>query len=249
MMIPQVTQRLGSILASFTHHRQLLISQIVDHCRGNQCLLCADSSVNECLCPQCSADLAWLSETCPRCALPHEGDDICHFCDDDFGPDHTLTVFAYQFPVNALMAEFKYRALMAVTDLFAARLCDLALCGPLPDLIMAVPMHPHRLRQRGYNPALLLAEQLAKRLGLPILNNALIRQHDGQEQKSLNAEQRLSNLHHAFSWQGPSLDGQHVAIIDDVMTTGATAKVISKLLRQAGAASVSAWVIARTLPS
>ncbi|MDP1540799.1 MAG: ComF family protein [Moraxellaceae bacterium] len=249
MMIPQVTQRLGSILASFTHHRQLLISQIVDHCRGNQCLLCADTSVNECLCPPCSADLAWLSETCHRCALPHEGDDICHYCDDDFGPDHTLAVFAYQFPVNALMAEFKYRALMAVTDLFAARLNDLALSSSLPDFIVAVPMHHQRLRQRGYNPALLLAKQVAKRLHVPLLTNALVRQHDGQQQKSLSAEQRLINLQNAFAWQGPSLQGRHIAIIDDVMTTGATAQVISKLLRQAGAVSVSAWVIARTLPS
>lgn len=248
-MVPQVTQRLGTILASFTQHRQLLIAKIVDHCRGNQCLLCAYASKNECLCPQCLADLAWLIDTCPRCALPHEGDDVCHYCDDDFGPDLSLAVFAYQFPINALMAEFKYRALMPVIDLFAARLSDLAQGNTLPDLIIAVPMHPKRLKQRGYNPSLLLAQQAAKRLNIPLLKHSLIRQHDGQQQKSLHAEQRLSNLENAFAWQGPSLQDLHVAIIDDVMTTGATAKVISKLLRQHGAAKVSAWVVTRTLPS
>ena len=248
-MIPQVTQRLGTILASFTLHRQLLIGKIVDHYRGNQCLLCGYAAKNECICPQCLADLAWLTDTCPRCALPHEGSDTCHYCDDDFGPDQSLAVFAYQFPINALMAEFKYRALMPVIDLFAARLSDLAQGHTLPDLIVAVPMHHKRLSQRGYNPSLLLAQQVAKRLNTPLLKYTLIRQHDGQQQKSLHAEQRLSNLENAFAWQGPSLQGLHVAIIDDVMTTGATAKVISSVLRQAGATSVSAWVIARTLPS
>ncbi len=248
-MIPDINSKLGSILASLQHHRQLLINKIVDNGLGNQCLLCANKALNQCLCPACLADLAWLTSRCPRCALPHEGDDFCQHCDDGFGPDFSLAVFAYQFPINALMAEFKYRFSMPLLTFFAERLTDLAQDQPPIDLIVPAPMHKNRLRQRGYNPSRELAKCVAARLKVSFNEHDLIKQHDSVSQKALHAEERRHNLASTFRWQGASLTNQHVVIIDDVMTTGATANALATCLKQAGAKHVSAWVIARTLPS
>jgi ComF family protein len=119
------------------------------------------------------------------------------------------------------------------------------------DLILPVPLSPARLAERGYNQAWLLARGLGHALRLPAQDGALMRQRSTPRLMSLDGEARLSAIRGAFqvspAW-AHRLRGRHVALVDDVLTTGATLNEISRLLRQHGAAGISAWVLARTPP-
>ncbi|CAK0780226.1 competence protein ComFC [Gammaproteobacteria bacterium] len=115
-----------------------------------------------------------------------------------------------------------------------------------PQALLPVPMHPQRLRQRGFNQSLEIARAVGHRLGIPVLPRMMQRIRHTPPQRELISEERLVNLHHAFAAPTP-LAAIHVALVDDVMTTGATAQTLSQGLRQAGAERVSVWVAARTV--
>ncbi len=115
-----------------------------------------------------------------------------------------------------------------------------------PDIMIAMPMHIHRIRQRGFNHALELAKHLHHSLGIPLDIHGCTRIVDTPSQTGMDMKTRTRNLRNAFAssrhWQG-----QHVLVIDDVMTTGASMHAVSKVLKQAGAGRVTALVFARTL--
>ncbi len=115
----------------------------------------------------------------------------------------------------------------------------------LPQALIAVPMHPKRLSSRGFNQAELLAQQLSSSLSLPVLDNAVSRLKDMPAQTQLNASQRAENLVGAFRAH-IRVPGQHIGIVDDVVTTGATARAVAAQLRRAGASRLSLFAIART---
>ena len=115
--------------------------------------------------------------------------------------------------------------------------------------MLPVPLHPRRLRERGFNQAWELARRLARQLQLPARADALLRHRDTGQQAELPAAQRWQNVQKAFMpdpQHGRHLRGQHVALVDDVMTTGATAYAAALAAKEAGAASVALWVAART---
>jgi ComF family protein len=114
------------------------------------------------------------------------------------------------------------------------------------DVVVPVPLHPRRLAQRGYNHAALLARPIARWLGVPLRPRALVRTRDTPRQAGLAREERLVNLHHAFSRseQHAALGGAHVLLVDDVRTTGATALACSRALEAAGVARISVLVLA-----
>jgi len=116
---------------------------------------------------------------------------------------------------------------------------------PRPDAIVPVPLHPSRLRRRGYDQALELAKPIARELGIPLLANALQRVRATAPQSELDAGARQRNLRRAFAVKDGAELPAHVALIDDVMTTGATLNAAAKVLRRAGVARVDAWVCAR----
>jgi len=113
------------------------------------------------------------------------------------------------------------------------------------DLLIPVPLHERRQRQRGYNQAALLAHHLGEALGHPVLEGALIRQRETIPQVSLDASERRRNVAGAFAWQAPPLQGESILLIDDVCTTGATLEACAVALRQAGAGSIRALTLAR----
>lgn len=245
----------GGILASLGRHRQLTMAQLVDNIRGGRCLLCHGLGGTRGLCPACLADLPWLESACAGCGLPLTGDpgthpdDRCDACRLTPPPWQRLrALFRYEFPIDRLIAALKYHERLLLADVFGGLLADRADPAALPDLLLPVPVHPHRLRQRGHNQAALLARICARRLGLACDCHSLRRMQDTAMQKLLDREARRANLARAFAWCGPSLAGLHVAVIDDVMTTGATLEALNDILLAAGAASVEGWVIARTLP-
>jgi ComF family protein len=123
-----------------------------------------------------------------------------------------------------------------------------ALPGAAPDVLVPVPLHPRRARERGYNQALLLARRLERAWGVPVAADALRRTVATQPQADLDAAARRRNVRDAFAVRSPELiAGRHVVLVDDVLTTGATAAECAMSLRRAGAATVGVLTVARAL--
>jgi ComF family protein len=163
--------------------------------------------------------------------------------------DRVHATFRYGFPVDRLLPRFKFHHdLAAGRELAEAMQAELADAMPIdaerPQALIAVPLHPKRLRQRGYNQALELARPLAKAFAIPLLHDGLHRIRDIAPQIGLGALARRRNPRGAFAVGNDSLPS-HVALVDDVMTTGATLHECAHVLKRAGVQHVDAWVAAR----
>ena len=213
---------------------------------GGDCLLCGEESGPELLCAACAAELPALAVHCPQCALPSPAGAVCGSCINR--PPHydrTLALWRYEFPCDRLVQALKYRARLALSGFFARSLAS----RPLPevDLIVPMPLHPKRLAERGFNQALEIARGLARRLGRPIEPRGALRVKDTPPQTELPYEERAKNVRGAFLCR-LDLSGVSVAVLDDVMTTGATLNELARALKRAGATRVENLVIARTVP-
>ena len=213
---------------------------------GQDCLLCGEESGRELLCAACIAELPALPESCPRCALPSPAAAVCGSCLN--GPPHfdaTLALWRYEFPCDTLVQALKYRARLALAGFFARSLAS----RPLPevDVVLPMPLHPKRLAERGFNQALEIARGLARNLGRPIAPRGVLRVKDTLPQTELPYEERAKNVRGAFLCK-LDLSGASVAVLDDVMTTGATLNELARALKRAGATRVENLVIARTVP-
>jgi ComF family protein len=157
--------------------------------------------------------------------------------------------YLYAPPADWLIGQLKFRAHLAHGRVLGALLADhlAGLDGPLPDLIVPMPLHRSRLRERGFNQAIELARPVGRRLGIPLAADLVERVRPGQAQSSLHKSRRQQNVRGAFALRRP-LDAWHVAIVDDVLTTGASAGELAATLRRAGAERVEVWVVARTPP-
>ena len=210
------------------------------------CLLCGAASDEAILCAACFRELPRLPLTCcPRCALPTTQGEICGRCLAN--PPHydsTRAAFRYDFPLDRLIQSFKYGHRLALCAFFAEQLAALAQ-GLEVDRIIPLPLHPSRLRERGFNQALELARPLARALDLPLRAGLLQRSKATRAQSRLDADARSRNLHGAFRVDAGTTLPMHVALVDDVMTTGATLHAAAEILRTAGVARIDAWVCAR----
>jgi ComF family protein len=161
--------------------------------------------------------------------------------------DHTVAAFSYQFPLDKLIQALKFRERLILVSFLAEALTRRITTRP--DCIVALPLHPARLRERGFNQSLLLARRISRRLDIPLLADVCERVRNTPPQSSLPWKERDKNMRQAFACK-PGIDvrGKHVAVVDDVMTTGASIGELARALKQAGASEVSAWVVARTLP-
>ena len=211
------------------------------------CLLCGAASRDGVWCGACDTALPYLSAArCPVCALPTPDGSTCGRClkrPPQF--DRTVAVFAYAFPVDKLVQALKFGEQLLLAPQLAGRLAQRI--ETRPDCIVAMPLHPARLRERGFNQSLELARRIAVKLGIPLLERACQRVRDTPPQSALPWKERGRNMRKAFACTG-DLSGKHVAVVDDVMTSGASINELAEALRQAGAREVSAWVVARTLP-
>lgn len=212
-----------------------------------RCLLCGESGAEDLdLCRPCTEALPWNDSACLRCALPLSAPGICGACLRRPPPlTETHAAFVYGFPLDRLVPRFKFH-----NDLAAGRLLsELMLQGmsglPKPSALVPVPLHDSRLRRRGYDQAQELARSLARALQVPLLSEALVRTRATAPQSELDAGARQRNLRRAFEVRPGAVLPDHVVLIDDVMTTGATLEAAAKRLRRAGVARVDAWVCAR----
>lgn len=202
------------------------------------------------LCAGCEADLPALSRVCRLCATPLPGGDgVCGRCIRRPPPqDAAFAGFAYRFPIPRLVTGFKYEQQLhlgaVLGELFLHRMLESA--PPRPDLLLPVPLHGRRLRERGFNQSLELARTLARGMDLPCAPALARRIRPTLAQAGLSPVQRRRNIRGVFAVD-PSVVGMRVAIVDDVMTTGSTAGELVRALKTAGAARVDIWVLARAV--
>lgn len=211
------------------------------------CLLCGGVSTGDLLCPACAADLPRMPRTvCPRCARPMPDDVVCGRCLRK--PPHfdaARALFRYEFPLDKLVQSYKYAHRLALGSYFGRQLAALERLDA--DLIIPLPLHPERLRERGFNQALELARPLSKAWQLPIDATICSRTRNTTAQAHLPWRQRVKNVHGAFHCGG-DLGGQRILLVDDVMTTGASLNECARTLKLHGAAQVTVLIVARTPP-
>lgn len=215
-----------------------------------RCLLCgAPGAEGRDLCAGCAGDFALNAVCCPRCALPLQAPaPLCGECLKREPPFASAWApLRYGHPLDLLEARFKFHADLAAGRVLSALMIErAAVDAPArPELLIPVPLHAARLRERGYNQALELAQPLARAFALPLRADLLVRTRATPPQTGLDAKTRRRNLRGAFSVaDGARLPG-HVALVDDVMTTGATLRECARVLRAAGVARVDVWALAR----
>ncbi len=158
--------------------------------------------------------------------------------------DRTVAAFAYAFPLDRLAQALKFHEQLILAQHLATKLVQRIRVQP--DVIVPMPLHPARLRERGFNQSLELARQIARRLNVPLLIDACQRVRDTPPQSALDWKERDKNVRKAFACM-QDFSGKHVAMVDDVMTSGASLNELALALRRAGAREVSACVVARTL--
>jgi ComF family protein len=215
-----------------------------------RCLLCGAAGADaRDLCVGCAHDCALNRPCCARCALPLETPAaLCGECLRREPPFAAAWApFRYGHPLDLLEMRYKFHGDLAAGRVLAELLVERArIDAPArPDLLIAVPLHVSRLRQRGYNQALELAKPLAKALGVALNRDLLLRTKATPAQTGLDARARRRNLRDAFALAGSAAVPGHVALFDDVMTTGATLRECARTLRQAGVARVDVWALAR----
>ncbi len=222
---------------------------LADWLFGGTCYLCRGASRTGVLCAPCCADLPRLPRPrCPRCALPVAAGTPCGRClGDPPAFDATVAVFDYAFPADVLIQGLKFRGELALAPLLAGRLADEIGAGTAArvDLVVPAPLHAGRLAQRGYNQSMELAREVAARLEIPLAGDLCERVRATPAQIDLPWKERRDNVRGAFSCRR-ALEAMSVAVVDDVMTTGATLHEIAATLKQFGAARVVNWVVART---
>jgi len=213
-----------------------------------RCLLCGAAGEDGLdLCRDCATELPRNRTCCARCALPMpQPAALCGQCQRRAPPwDAAWVPFRYAWPLDRLESRFKFAA-----DLAAGRaLSSLWLREPppsqMPAWIVPVPLHLRRLRSRGYNQALELAKPLADRLGIALAADALRRLRHTAAQTELGALERRRNVRAAFAVNPRTIWPAHVALLDDVMTTGATLAECARVLKRAGVQRVDVWALAR----
>lgn len=213
-----------------------------------RCLLCSATGADGIdLCTDCAAELPRNRSCCMRCALPLATPaQLCGECQRRTPPwDAAWAPFRYGWPLDRLESRYKFGADLAagrvLSTLWRREPCPVE----LPQLLLTVPLHRSRLRQRGYNQALELARPLARSLGVPLRHDVLQRVRQTEAQTELDALSRRRNVRGAFALHAGAELPAHVAILDDVMTTGATVAECARVLKRAGVRRVDVWALAR----
>lgn len=221
------------------------------------CLICALKSDNRLICLHCQKALIKKRTCCLNCALPLSQSQS--HCGDCLTNPHLFTrlhaIDDYQAPYTNLIKRFKYSKQLlnghALGELLALSLLYNFSSSELTkvDYLIPIPLYKKKHRQRGFNQAQLIAQLLAKKFSIPLLNNAVERIKQTNVQEGLNVKKRKRNLRNAFllnKEEGHKLAGCHIVIIDDVVTTGATVNSLSRVLLESGVKRIDVWCICRT---
>lgn len=212
------------------------------------CVLCGSMSRNGLWCEACEQALPYLTgPLCQSCALPIPDGSLCGHC-LAHPPRFTRStaVYAYTFPINKLIQLLKYGNQLALADVLAKQLARRIDLTNLPDCLIAMPLHTNKLQYRGYNQALLLGKRLARELDIELLTHACQRVRDTPSQSAMPFKERGKNMRNAFSCN-MDLSGKKVALVDDVLTSGASLNALAQAVQKNGATEIQSWVVARTI--
>ena len=229
------------------------LSRLLDWLLPTVCLLCGERSGRlDNLCDGCALALPRIDCGCRRCAAPLSRDSACLACLQRPPPTAaTVAALHYASPVDFLIHQLKFRGrTSAAPPLGQVLASNLPGDAAGPQLVLPVPLHPRRLRERGFNQAAEISRAVCRQAQLDWRGDLVERVRDTPPQSSLaNARERRANIKGAFR-VSPGLQGvNHVAVVDDVMTTGSTVFELARCLRDAGVRRVDAWVVARaTVP-
>ena len=206
------------------------------------------------ICQSCQAELPLIeAPVCQKCGKPLKNSArqlICSNCADwGSGIDGIRSPFRFEGTIRKAVHEFKYRNLRAVAGLLAQLMGDYLTENSVPfDVIVPVPLHPKRLRERGYNQSLLLANELGKLTALPVNDNCLVRKiYNVPQAKTGSVEERRQNVIGIFSCVNEDLLEKKVLLVDDVTTSGATLNACASVLKTGGAMSVWGLTLAREI--
>lgn len=219
------------------------------------CALCGEPGQQREICDPCCDDLPWIRHGCSLCSRPLPPAAAPGPCGQCRWPATALVrviaALVYEYPVDRLVTGCKYRGRIelgqVLGELLAARI-QVAAREPgwvMPDLMLPVPLHPSREAGRGFNQAAEIVRVLKRRVGIPVDRRLARRLRATPEQAALGAEQRAANLRGAFA-AGAGCAGRRIALVDDVITTGATAVALAQAARAAGALHVQCWAVALT---
>ncbi|SFU28165.1 ComF family protein [Pseudoduganella namucuonensis] len=226
-----------------------------------ECVLCGGAAGGRIACASCHAEhLRCARPRCRVCANPlAEGADgaagarLCGRCVTDRPAfDATFVAVDYALPLDRLVLQLKFRGRLALAALFGRALADAALAAPgfaRPALLCPVPLGPKRLAGRGFNQALEIARPLSRALGVELHPRLAVRVHDTAAQSLVEPSARGANVARAFALRDRALvEGRHIGLVDDVMTSGETLNALAATFKRYGAARVTCLVFARTPP-
>lgn len=223
------------------------IERLLEWVFPHHCLMCGDRASSDQLCIACDRELPRLVQACPVCAMPYAGIGPCGACQKDKPPFRaTHALFHYRHPVDRMITRLKFGRRLELAHVLG-KMAARELVGRIsraPDLVVPVPLHHSRLRERGFSQALEIARPIARAMNLPIETRAVHRMRATLPQAQLPRAERVANVREAFA-VSERLSGRRVAIVDDVMTSGQTVTALAAALRRAGCADVQVWVIAR----
>jgi len=219
-----------------------------------RCTLCGNPGMPGLdLCAACRADLPWNTSACPGCARPLPAGASAWRCGACLSHppawDIAFSALHYALPVDALVQQLKFHGRLARARLLGELLAQALQSErhtPWPAALIPVPLHPNRLRERGFNQARELALPLARHFAIPLRDDLARRIRATAPQVGLTAAARARNLRGAFAIDGAP--PAHVALIDDVLTTGSTLTAMSLALRAAGSMQIEVWTPARSTP-
>lgn len=250
--VPANSVRTGEISSGMSFATAKLI-KLKHWALPHSCILCQAICQNRDICIPCVNELPYCQITCPQCGLTLLNQAEPRFCGKCLIKpppfNHTIALCEYKAPLTHLIANLKFHKKLIYSrvlgEIMAESLAQYYQNKPLPASIIPVPLHKKRLQERGYNQALELARPIAKQLALPLLTHACIRNRVTQTQSSLSLEEREKNMKGAFSLTGEAV-GKHIAILDDVITTGNTVTEMSQLFKKAGIETITLWCLARS---
>lgn len=244
-MLKQIQQWLLPILP---------LQQIQQSLMPSICCICEQSSdIEQTFCSFCYALLPWLEGRCYRCGLLLEEEHCSVYCQQCLsyppGFDRLCALFEYQSPISNLITALKFGEKLEYGKILGGIFADKIIQDwyqktPLPQAVVAVPLHKKRQAKRGYNQALELLWPIQKHLKIPILFNACIRVQKTYPQAKLDKHRRKRNMQGVFKVVAP-INVDHIAIMDDVVTTASTVNALSYVLKEAGVKQIDVWCICR----
>lgn len=220
------------------------------------CVLCLTMhNTQQLLCEQCVDNLPWIKRACVGCGLPLAQGKIGDRC----GPclimplpfDAVKTLFEYQWPCDQFIAQIKFKQKLEFVNLLAELMASRfgTQSDDYPSCLIPVPLHPARLKERGFNQAYVLAKRIGQKLNIPVAWDQVKKVKRTRAQSSLSLDERVANLKNVFEVNVPFPEKfkLKVAIIDDVMTSGETVSALTRALKAAGVNQVEIWCCCRTL--